>query len=64
MTVVNKNQPDTHEAAKKRGGCGAQQPNIILNDMKMVAEFKPTKKKNDDRDALHQHSSRISKLMI
>src|SRR4051812_13279053 len=33
---------------KKRGGCGAQQPNITVDGMKMVAEFKTTKKKTDE----------------
>src|SRR3954466_8870508 len=35
----------TDEPVKKRGGCGAQQPNITVDGMKMVAEFKTTKKK-------------------
>ena len=34
---------------KKRGGCGAQQPNITVDVMKMVAEFKTTKKKTDEQ---------------
>ena len=34
---------------KKRGGCGAQQPNIIVDGMKMVAEFKTTKKKTNEQ---------------
>ena len=34
---------------KKRGGCVAQQPNIIVDGMKMVAEFKTIKKKTDEQ---------------
>jgi DNA-directed RNA polymerase II subunit RPB1 len=45
-------QQDTDEPVKKRSGCGAQQPNITVDGMKMVAEFKATKKKNDDQDQL------------
>ena len=35
-------EQDTNEPVKKRGGCGAQQPNITVDGMKMVAEFKTT----------------------
>ena len=38
-------EQDTDEPVKKRGGCGAEQPNITVDGMKMVAEFKTTKKK-------------------
>lgn len=37
---------------KSRTGCGAQQPNITIDGMKMVAEYKAQKKKNDDQDQL------------
>ena len=40
---------DTDEPVKKRGGCGAQQPNITFDGMKMVAEFKRTQKKTDEQ---------------
>ena len=43
---------DTDEPVKKRGGCGAQQPKITVDGMKMVAEFEATKKKTDDQDQL------------
>ena len=42
-------EQDTEEPVKKRGGCGAQQPNITVDGMKMVAEFKTTKKKTDEQ---------------
>jgi len=45
-------QHDTDDPVKKRGGCGAQQPNITVDGMKMVAEFKAPKKKSDDQDQL------------
>ncbi|KAK4416074.1 DNA-directed RNA polymerase II subunit RPB1 [Sesamum alatum] len=44
---------DPDEPVKKsRGGCGAQQPKISIDGMKMVAEYKIQKKKNDDQDQL------------
>src|SRR3954467_6245818 len=42
-------EQDTDEPVKKRGGCGAQQSNITVEGMKMVAEFKTTKKKSDEQ---------------
>uniref|UniRef100_A0A0E0KYK6 DNA-directed RNA polymerase subunit n=1 Tax=Oryza punctata TaxID=4537 RepID=A0A0E0KYK6_ORYPU len=46
-------QQGTDDPVKKRGGCGAQQPNITVDGMRMVAEFKaPPKKKNDDQEQL------------
>ena len=42
-------EQDTDEPVKKRGGCGAQQPNITVDGMKMVAVFKTTKKKTDEQ---------------
>src|SRR3954469_16137765 len=42
----------TDEPVKKRGGCGAQQPNITVDGMKMVVELKTTKKKTDEQDQL------------
>ncbi|KAL3846325.1 hypothetical protein ACJIZ3_003728 [Penstemon smallii] len=37
---------------KSRGGCGAQQPKISVYGIKMVAEYKIQKKKNDDQEQL------------
>src|SRR3954462_5771007 len=34
---------------EKRGGCGAQLPIITVDGMKMVVEFKTTKKKTDEQ---------------
>ena len=42
-------EQDTDEPVKKRGGCGGQQPNITVDGMKMVAEYKTTKKKTDEQ---------------
>src|SRR3954470_4844108 len=42
-------EQDTDEPVKKRGGCGAQQPNTTVDGMKMVAEFKTTKKKTCEK---------------
>ncbi|PKU64515.1 DNA-directed RNA polymerase II subunit RPB1 [Dendrobium catenatum] len=46
-------QQDSEEPIKKsRGGCGAQQPNITVDGMKMVAEYKAPKKKSEDQEQL------------
>src|SRR3954468_12768383 len=42
-------EQDTDEPVKKRGGCGAQQPDITVDGMKMVAEFKTTKNKTNEQ---------------
>src|SRR3954465_8911835 len=42
-------EQDTDELVNKRGGCGAQQPNITVDGMKIVAEFKRAKKKTDEQ---------------
>ncbi|XP_025827881.1 DNA-directed RNA polymerase II subunit 1-like [Panicum hallii] len=42
-------QQDTDEPVKKRGCCGSMQPNIIVDGMKMVVEFKAPKE-NDDKE--------------
>lgn len=40
---------DSEEPVKKsRGGCGAQQPKLTIEGMKMIAEYKASRKKNDD----------------
>ena len=38
-------EQDTDEPVKKRGGCGAQQPNITVDGMKMVADLKQQRRK-------------------
>ena len=42
-------EQEADEPVKKRGGCGAQQQNITVDGMKMVAEFKTTKKKTNEQ---------------
>ncbi|GAB4848421.1 DNA-directed RNA polymerase II subunit rpb1 [Ancistrocladus abbreviatus] len=50
---INIQGQEAREPIKKsRGGCGAQQPTFTLDGMKMVAEYKMTKKKNDDQEQL------------
>lgn len=40
---------DSEEPVKKsRGGCGAQQPKLTIEGMKMIAEYKASRKKNDE----------------
>ena len=54
---------DTDEPVKKsRGGCGATQPKITIEGMKMIAEFKVTKKKSDETDQLPEPSERKQTL--
>src|SRR3954469_7530253 len=38
-------EQDTHEPMKKRGGCGAQQPNITVDGMKMLRSLKQQRRK-------------------
>ncbi|KAL6659840.1 hypothetical protein ACP70R_002669 [Stipagrostis hirtigluma subsp. patula] len=45
-------QQGTDVPVRNRGGCGARQPNITVDGMKMVLEFKAPKKKNDDQEQL------------
>src|SRR4051812_7363943 len=42
-------EQERDEPVRKRGGCGAQQPNITVDGMKMVAQFKTTKKKTGEQ---------------
>lgn len=50
---IDVHSQDTEEPVKKsRGGCGAQQPKLFIDGMKIVAEYKPQKKKNDDNDQM------------
>ncbi|KAL0377704.1 UNVERIFIED_CONTAM: DNA-directed RNA polymerase II subunit RPB1 [Sesamum radiatum] len=54
---------DTDEPVKKtRGGCGAQQPKISIDGMKMVAEYKIQKKKNDDPEQMPEPVERKQQL--
>lgn len=52
-------QQDLDEPIKKtRNGCGAQQPNITIDGMKMVAEYKALKKKSDEQEQLPEPAER------
>jgi DNA-directed RNA polymerase II subunit RPB1 len=54
---------DTDEPEKKsRGGCGAQQPKITIDGMKMIAEYKAQRKKNDDENQLPEPAERKQTL--
>ncbi|KAL1540072.1 DNA-directed RNA polymerase II subunit rpb1 [Salvia divinorum] len=54
---------DPDEPVKKsRGGCGAQQPKISIDGMKMVAEYKLQKKKSDDQDHMPEPVERKQQL--
>ncbi|KAG2562256.1 DNA-directed RNA polymerase II subunit RPB1-like [Panicum virgatum] len=54
-------QKDTDEPVKKRGCCGAMQPNITVDGMKMVVEFKAPKK-NDDKEKSSEQVERKQSL--
>lgn len=54
---------DTDEPLKKsRGGCGAQQPKLTIDGMKMVAEYKAQRKKSDDQEQLPEPVERKQTL--
>nr|KYP66634.1 DNA-directed RNA polymerase II subunit RPB1 [Cajanus cajan] len=54
---------DTEEPVKKsRGGCGAQQPKITIEGMKMIAEYKAQRKKSDDQEQLPEPVERKQTL--
>jgi DNA-directed RNA polymerase II subunit RPB1 len=53
----------TDEPVKKsRGGCGAQQPKLTIEGMKMIAEYKIQRKKNDEPDQLPEPAERKQTL--
>lgn len=54
---------DTDEPVKKsRGGCGAQQPKLTIEGMKMIAEYKIPRKKTDEPDQLPEPAERKQTL--
>ncbi|KAK2656914.1 hypothetical protein Ddye_009966 [Dipteronia dyeriana] len=54
---------DTEEPVKKsRGGCGAQQPKLTIEGMKMIAEYKAQRKKSDDQEQLPEPVERKQTL--
>lgn len=60
---IESQEHDTDEPVKKsRGGCGAQQPKLTIDGMKMVAEYKIQKKKNDDPEQLPEPVERKQQL--
>lgn len=60
---IDSQNQDTDEPVKKsRGGCGAQQPKITIEGMKMVAEYKLQKKKSDDSEQLPEPAERKQQL--
>jgi DNA-directed RNA polymerase II subunit RPB1 len=54
---------DNEEPVKKsRGGCGAQQPKLTIEGMKMIAEYKVQRKKSDDQEQLPEPVERKQTL--
>ena len=52
--MIDEDQQDGDEEVKKKrhGGCGAQQPKITIDGMKINAEYKVLRKKADDQEQL------------
>ncbi|KAL3689206.1 hypothetical protein R1sor_015515 [Riccia sorocarpa] len=48
--VIDEDSKEEAEKKKKHGGCGAAQPKISIDGMKIIAEFKLPKKKQDEQD--------------
>ncbi|KAL5754367.1 hypothetical protein ACOSP7_022587 [Xanthoceras sorbifolium] len=60
---IDVHNQDTEEPVKKsRGGCGAQQPKLTIEGMKMIAEYKAQRKKNDDQEQLPEPVERKQTL--
>ena len=57
-------EQETDELVNKRGGCGAHQPNITVDGMKMVVKFKTTKKKTNEQDQLPEPVERKQILSV
>lgn len=55
-------QESDQPVKKSRGGCGAQQPKITIDGMKMTAEYKAQRKKNDDQEQLPEPVERKQTL--
>ncbi|KAK9050837.1 hypothetical protein SSX86_030193 [Deinandra increscens subsp. villosa] len=60
--IDSQNQDGDEPVKKSRGGCGAQQPKITIEGMKMVAEYKIQKKKSDDSEQLPEPAERKQEL--
>ncbi|KAI7750930.1 hypothetical protein M8C21_003095 [Ambrosia artemisiifolia] len=60
--IDSQNQDGDEPVKKSRGGCGAQQPKITIEGMKMVAEYKLQKKKSDDTEQLPEPAERKQQL--
>nr|GMC96905.1 DNA-directed RNA polymerase II subunit 1 [Ipomoea batatas] len=60
---INLQGQDSEEPVKNhKGGCGAQQPKISIDGMKMVAEYEFQKKKNDDPEQMPEPVERKQQL--
>ncbi|CAN1226388.1 DNA-directed RNA polymerase II subunit RPB1 [Linum perenne] len=60
--IESQSQDGDAPLKKSRGGCGANQPNITIEGMKMNAEFKQQKKKSDDQDQMPEPVERKQTL--
>lgn len=55
-------QESEEPVKKSRGGCGAQQPKLSIEGMKMNAEYKAQRKKSDDQEQLPEPVERKQTL--
>ncbi|CAO2828701.1 unnamed protein product [Amaranthus hypochondriacus] len=55
-------QNDVEPVKKSCSGCGAQQPTFKIEGMKMIAQYKMTKKKNDEQEQLPEPVERKQQL--
>lgn len=62
LDVQDQDQDDGESAKKTRGGCGAQQPTFTIEGMKIIAEYKMTKKKSDEQEQLPEPAERKQQL--
>ncbi|CAN1226394.1 DNA-directed RNA polymerase II subunit RPB1 [Linum perenne] len=62
--IESQSQDGDAPLKKSRGGCGANQPNITIEGMKMNAEFKQQKKKSDDQDQMPEPVERKQVLSV
>ncbi|GJZ09185.1 RNA polymerase II largest subunit [Tanacetum coccineum] len=60
--IESVNQDGVKTVEKGDGGCGSRQPTITIDGMKMVAEYKLSKKKNDDAQQLPEPAERKQQL--
>ncbi|KAL9241357.1 hypothetical protein vseg_015478 [Gypsophila vaccaria] len=62
LNVADHDTDDEPLKKTRGGGCGAQQPTFTIEGMKIIAEYKLTKKKTDDQEQLPEPVERKQQL--